>query len=184
MKTDAYRQSEEQCSLARKPCEEPDEIRAAWQHAERAMELDPDNASAAVLAGDLLLLDFDQILREEYSERRAGESALPYYERALEVEPLHADAWSGKAHALCRMERYEEALAAVEAGLAALPHGVDYLWDPNVYPYVDRELRKARVMALLGLGRCEAARRELEEAPALYPEHYYLVELRAEVGEG
>ena len=184
MKTAAYRQAEKHCREAEHLSHGPAAgIPAAWQHVHRALELDPDHASASVLAGDLWLYEYDEIGSGDHSERSAAETALPYFERALEVEPLHADAWAGKAHALCRLERYEEALAAAQAGLAALPHGIDYLWHPEVYAHVDRELRGAMVSALLGLGRRAAAWKALEEALSWYPEHWYLEPLRARFEE-
>jgi tetratricopeptide (TPR) repeat protein len=184
MRTAAYRQADEHLRQALHFSHGPDEdLPAAWRHICRALELDPNHASASVFAGEMWLYDYDRIGCGEHAERSGAEAALPYFDRALEVEPLHAEAWGCKAHALCRLERYEEALAAAEAGLKALPHGVDHLWYPEVYPFVDRELSDAMVNALVGLGRRAEGLRVLDDALSRYPGHPYLDGLRAELDE-
>jgi tetratricopeptide (TPR) repeat protein len=153
----------------------------SWRFVSEALALDPDHLDANILAGDLWVTYWDDIGYEDHSECSAAEVALPYFDRALEIEPRHSDAWSGKSRALRRVGRFEEALAAAETGLATLPDRVDYLSSSEVYRYVAEELYEGKVKALLELGRREEARRALEEGLGLYPDSWYLKDIRAEV---
>ena len=57
----------------------------------------------------------------EYKNQDAVEEAVTVYERAIDIEPTNANFWTGKGIALAFLQRYEEALAAVEQALQLNP---------------------------------------------------------------
>ncbi len=164
-------------SAARMADQQPGE---AWRVISRALEIDPDHAGGWIVAGGLWLLDWDAVDDLEESERTehlGAAKALHHFDRALSIEPLHAEAWSGRARALCRLGRYDEALVAVDGGLKSLPHGVDHSWSPATIPFIHRELIVPAVEALLGLGRRDEAWEVLQAAMERYPGQGYLEQL-------
>ncbi|HUI25178.1 MAG TPA: tetratricopeptide repeat protein, partial [Candidatus Kryptonia bacterium] len=57
-----------------------------------------------------------------YMERQMYEQALADYERALSFKPRLLAAWSGKALALTRLNRFDDAIAANRSALAVNPN--------------------------------------------------------------
>jgi tetratricopeptide (TPR) repeat protein len=157
------------------------DLRKAWLTVEEALGLDPNHVNANVLAGDLRCTE-SEVLNPELSQVQAAALALPYYERALQAEPRHADAWSGKSCALGHLSRHAEALTAAESGFAVLPLRVGYHWSYEVYRSVAEELYEGKLRALVALGRREEALQTLAEGLSRYPERTYLVEIQAELG--
>ncbi len=142
--------------------------------AQAALEICPEYVEAWVRLGETWLYRDAEDAPASDWDRQHAEKALTYFEQALAIEPLHADAWGGKARALVVLGRYEETLAAVDAGIAALPLGVEYCWIPLASPFIHRELLVPAIKALVFLGRRDEARRVLEAALACYPGQTYL----------
>jgi FkbM family methyltransferase len=67
--------------------------------------------------------DFDAVhlLANIQSKQGDKEAALASYDRALELQPDHADALNGRGAALHELERFEEALASYDRALAVEP---------------------------------------------------------------
>ncbi|MFN3653620.1 MAG: DUF3856 domain-containing protein [Armatimonadota bacterium] len=154
----------------------------AWRCLLEALQIEPDHLEALTLAGDLALLEWDDIDCPEIRDAKTGCAiALSYYERALAIEPRHADPWAGKALALVWLGRFEEALAAAEKGLEVLPLRLGDLESPEVYQNVAESLYSDRAQALRGLGRWDEALATLDEGLRLYPDSRLLRGYRPEM---
>lgn len=158
------------------------ELREAWRCTCRALELDMRNVEVNVLAGDLWLNEWLEIGYPDHSETEAAETALAYYEKALSERPHDANAWAGKTHALLRLRRLEDALAASRAGLESLPRRVGvFMKDPEVFVRVGEEVYDGAVRALLAVGRRQAAERLLADGLNAFPDSNYLRTLLPDV---
>jgi tetratricopeptide (TPR) repeat protein len=76
---------------------------------DRAIAADPESPRIRMLLGDLFLL------------QRRFEDAVTAYRAVIEVDAGSSDAWANLGRALDRLERREEARAAVERALAIEP---------------------------------------------------------------
>jgi adenylate cyclase len=96
------------------------QARPLW---ERALELDPDSAALNAMLGFLAFVD----ARHGWWDDR--ETALrkgsAYIERALSLDPLHADAHLTSGLILLVQGRHDEAVAAVRRALELAPNGAD-----------------------------------------------------------
>jgi adenylate cyclase len=82
--------------------------------ATRAIQLDPRNALGHAISGHFRAY-----------HQRDPESALPCFDRALEVGPSHALSWTLCSASLSYLGRAEEALAAARRGFSLSPQGPD-----------------------------------------------------------
>lgn len=84
-----------------------------------------DRPGAASLGFDALARDADQAIREQRYEQ-----ALALYERMVEREPAHREAWRYRGWCLLKLERFAEAQSVLNSLLQAHPgdgHGLLYL---------------------------------------------------------
>lgn len=144
----------------------------ALEHAEAALEIQPEHVQSLVLAAAVYTFQGKELgLGIDVSSR----AALNCYERALAVEPELAEAWSGKAFLLLRLDRPEEALAAADCGLAALTHPVGPdMDDPEVQVKIAENLFSNKIRALLAIGRKDEARQALSDGFEHCPQSEYL----------
>jgi adenylate cyclase len=82
--------------------------------AHRAVQLDPRNALGHTISGHYRAY-----------HQRDPQSALPFFDRALEVGPSHALSWTLRSASLSYLGRAEEALAAAQRGFSLSPQGAD-----------------------------------------------------------
>ena len=85
--------------------------REALDHAQKALELNPDNADAAYLAAAVLLAFC--ALDESSSDCRFGE-AEKFTRKAIEASPEHRDAKNALGVILIHQKRYDEAIAVLK----------------------------------------------------------------------
>lgn len=155
-----------------------DPVARAWHCVSKAVELDPNNADALVLAGELWLRQWEAMGFADHSETDAATVALTYFNAALSKEGAHANAWAGKGCTLMRLQRYRKALAAAQRGLTVLSQRVgDGMETPGVYQFVAEDLYDGTVQALLKLGRGEEAWQVLKQALSEFPASDYLLRL-------
>jgi tetratricopeptide (TPR) repeat protein len=111
----------------------------------------------------------------EMARKDAG-AALPHFERALELNPQHADfaASIGRAQALLALGREGDALAAFEAALALEPNDVDLAQRIEVLKFRGLEQGLARARDLARGGRLDDAVRAYTSAIASSPESPFL----------
>ena len=149
-------------------------------HAARARLLEALDISAAlqlaaIKLGELYLFKYEELGIEQ---RYADGEALKLFEKVIQREPRHAEAWSQKALALLYLERFTEALEAAGSGLAVLPLRVGYaMTGPDVYTNVTEALYDRKVRALLELGRRHEAFTTLSEGLRACPKSEYLTRL-------
>jgi tetratricopeptide (TPR) repeat protein len=161
------------------------DLPGAWRRVCEALELDLNCVEANVLAGDLWLLEWNEIGYEDHSRTEAAVAALAYFDHAVAIEPRYADAWAGKTRALLELGRFEEAVEAGKLGLAVLPERIGKLMSSSeVYRNVGEELYDGVVCALLALKRQREASKILQDALALYPDSAYLQKLVPRAREG
>ena len=116
---------------------------AAEGHFRRAMELNPDHATALLALAGVLdaqqrRAEADELLRrvrelrgddaavlqnvaEALRKQERYDEALAIYREVLELDPGYALAYAGMGDALFRLERYEEALGALQQALSVQP---------------------------------------------------------------
>ena len=95
---------------------EMEEFEEAISYFDRVLELDPHHLDAWSAKGDALLgvsenkptIEKLVIEGKEYLQRKEFEKALICFDRALELDPHHLDAWGLKGDALLEMERSEK----------------------------------------------------------------------------
>ena len=82
--------------------------------ATRSIQLDPRNPLGHAMSGHYRAY-----------HQRDPQSALPFFDRALEVGPSHALSWTLRSASLSYLGRAEEALAAARRGFSLSPRGPD-----------------------------------------------------------
>ena len=112
----------------------------------RALELDPDYRDARQNLGEVL--------------RRRGEyeAAETQYREALRIEPGHAPAFAGLGQSLFQLERYAEAVAAIDSAI-----------ESGLEPFRAQPLNLVAAQALGRLGRFGEAERRVTETAAAAP---------------
>ncbi len=150
--------------------EDPDE--EVLKHLQLALARSPKHIPSLVLLGELYLLrDVDTGLSEDTRDQ----IALACFERALECEPRHAEAWSCKALALLYAGRHSEALAAADTGRDAVASLVGQgMTNAEIRLLVRERLWDVRILALIGLERFDLARRSLEDGLHDCPQSTFL----------
>ncbi|MHB1000416.1 MAG: tetratricopeptide repeat protein [Armatimonadota bacterium] len=147
----------------------------ALSYAQAALEIEPGNVEALVLIGDIHTLFPDALGLDTAISYK---SALEYLDRALDIEPKHADALGAKALTLIYTQRFEEALDTAERGLFVLPLRIGYgMNHDSVYTNIAEALFDRKVRALLGLGRDNEARQTLSDGLLHCPGSKYLTRL-------
>ncbi len=125
----------------------------------RAAQAEADSKRAEAVGG---------IFKHAYELVEGGrwEEALEALDRALAIEPAHANVWNNRGVALGNLERYAEALQAYDQALAI---------DPN-----DAKAWNNRDIALFALNRWDEAIAALDEGLSRFPlEHDTLTETPA-----
>ncbi|MCZ7647396.1 MAG: tetratricopeptide repeat protein [Planctomycetota bacterium] len=151
------------------------ELRLEWLKTK-----DPHSSNAEYLRG--------------YCKLKEGEpeAALPFLERAIELDPFMADAWSGVGWVRFRQGRLEEALAPFQRALELKP---DLAWAAEFFLRAQAQIllgkakeHTARGWRLCGEDRIEEGLRELYHALRLVPDfpearHYAAAVLRRQQAE-
>lgn len=147
----------------------------ALSYAQAALEIDPGHVQALILVGEIHTLCPDELGLDTATSYAI---ALEHLNRALDIEPRHAEAWGDRGLTLIYAQRFEEALDAAERGLSVLPLRIGYgmSYQP-VYTNVAEALFDRKVGALLGLGRSEEARQALTDGLLHCPGSKYLSRL-------
>ena len=92
----------------------------ALADAEKAVELAPGDGRYRKLMADLEVLQSPpEVMRlgqegAQYLQAGQDQQALSIFDQLLAIEPNNAKAWQMKGHALHKLERYEEELAALD----------------------------------------------------------------------
>lgn len=154
-----------------------DQWEQALVYALEGLRFYADRPGLLILIGDIYVVANDDL---GMSEEEASGLALDYFERAIQIEPGLAEAWSGKSLALMHLGRYGEALHAAEEGLKVLPLREDIPTD-ELYKNIGESLFDAKVRALIGLGRTKKAREALSEGLRHFPGSLYLSDIAGEV---
>src|SRR5688500_14523065 len=89
--------------------------RAVLGYLEEALAADPLCYEALVMAGDIWSLDQEELGVEVDEGSRI---AVSFYNRAIAAQPDVAEAYAEKGRTLTCLERWEDALACLEGGLA------------------------------------------------------------------
>ncbi len=120
---------------------------ATWAY-EKAISLDPNNASAWLNFGESLIL-------------RRNDEALAALNRSLELNSQNADAWNSKGSILSFMNRRNESLQAHAKALEITNNALET--NPQ-----DAKAWQSRAAALSGLGRLEEYRNAVEKIVEIY----------------
>lgn len=84
--------------------------------------------------GDVLYIDGNNVFKDGHYERAAG-----YFKEALEENPKHGAALRGLANSYVQLQRYDEALAAIERAIQLDPEfGGNYALRGIIYDHVGR----------------------------------------------
>ena len=102
----------------------------AFQHFEKAVELNPDNASAQTNLGNVLALKKEQ-LRE----------ALFHLRKGAELDPDSASGQNDLGIALARANNLDESIVHIQKAVALAPGDADYRFNLGRGPGGKRELR-------------------------------------------
>ena len=142
----------------------------AWRLVRESLDVDAAAPHANVLAGDQLLWSWECLGLAGYSGELAAREALPYYRRALAVQPGNADAYSGQTAALLEIGELEAAVTSARESLAVLDARIGaQMDDPEVYRLVAEEVYSNAVKALAAAGEMEEARVALARGLAEFP---------------
>jgi tetratricopeptide (TPR) repeat protein len=150
-----------------------DRPRAAICYLEEALEADPHCYEALVMLGEVWDDAEEELgLKEGEGSRRA----LPYYERAIALQPDNAEAYAEMSGALVHLDQYERALEAANQALALLdqPPVTDH--SDDVWVNIAETVYRMRALALLNLNRPAEGRRVLDEGLQRFPESWYLTD--------
>jgi type IV pilus assembly protein PilF len=111
-------------------------LREAYDHAQRAIKLNPDNAGAAYL-GAVILLQFCAL--DAHSSDCRFKEAEALARKALEIEPEHRDARNSLGVILVHEQRYDEAIAALKPLTEDLVYGSpEAAWGNLGWAYLER----------------------------------------------
>ncbi len=115
--------------------------------------------------------------------RQDARTALPHFDRALELNPQHDDvaAWLGRGQSLLALNRDAEALAAFEAALAADPSQAELGRRVEVLKFRNVEQGLARARDAARGGRLDEAAQAYTAAIASSPDSAFLYRERAGV---
>ena len=118
----------------------------ALAEADAVLDEAPEHLGALLLKADLL------------QQGGAGEAAAVLYERAVDVAPGSAQAWSERARCLHALGRHDEALPAAERARALLADPANAVYAPAVYLSLIWCLREKRLFreALAAAEECLA----------------------------
>lgn len=89
------------------------EYEKALEYFDRALKIDPENASAWSNRGVVLKM------------LGRNEEAMKSYNRAIEIDPSHGDAWYNKGRLLMSMKRYKEAIHCYKKALEIDPDDIE-----------------------------------------------------------
>ena len=111
-------------------------LREAYEHVQRALKLNPDNADAAYL-GTVVLMQFCA-LDEASSDCRLPE-AERLARRTLEIAPEHRDAKNSLGVILVHEHRYDEAIGVLKPLTQDLVYGSpEHAWGNLGWAYLER----------------------------------------------
>ncbi|MCX4243721.1 TPR end-of-group domain-containing protein [Paraliomyxa miuraensis] len=125
--------------------------------------------------------EIDRQVAQQWIREASAAHALPYLERALRHRPLDAALLRERGYCLSAMGRHEQAVASLEASLAALPAHTLRTWGKDdalleVTNDVAEEVAAALKLtherlgfALFGLGRLEDARASFIRSHSITP---------------
>ncbi|MEN6371534.1 MAG: tetratricopeptide repeat protein [Armatimonadota bacterium] len=163
----------------RKSEDEKESVVKAVKILNRILKEDPDHVLSLILMGGIL--EFSKGCFQELGlsdEAQAYTKALEYCDRALEIDPLSAEAWACKSEILLlRIGQPAQALDAVKKGMQAFVGGSPSPEDdPKLRLWVGETLYSNKVWALAALGREDEARETLAEGFRHYPGSKFLQE--------
>ncbi len=143
---------------------------AVWVRIREWLEKYPDSADAHIIAGEATMEESDEDPATEGGEDAAFKRALGYLERAIELAPKHADAWSELAKVYFAMGRYQDSYEAAGTGVEALRFRESYLEDDYVYDNVGAQLYCTAALAAHRGGRPDLASACLDRAKQEFPD--------------
>lgn len=133
-----------------------DDYETAVSYLEKATKINPQDANLLALCGSIMY---------EYGRTAA---AIPYFERALEIDSENGFALEGMGFSLNLLERYEEAISCFDRLLDAHPISDS---DLSLSLYHQRFTYVYRSCSLIGLGRYEEARSILDQSLKIDPKN-------------
>ena len=145
--------------------------RVALEYLAEALEADPHCYEALVMAGELYDRWGEDI---GLDEREASLTAVSYYDRAIAVQPDHAEAYAEKAIALLHLDEFRAALESADRGMAVFDIHPTLDLPPDVWINIGESLYRAKALALNELGRADEGRRVLNEGLSRFQGSEYL----------
>jgi adenylate cyclase len=96
---------------------DPEALDRAYDLAQKALDLDPEDAWCAMIVGRVML------------HRRRFDLAQHFYDQAIALNQNDADILASRSYLLTCLGRAEEAVAAVKGAMALNPHHRSWYWE-------------------------------------------------------
>jgi tetratricopeptide (TPR) repeat protein len=150
--------------------------RVAMDYILEALDADPQCYEALVFAGDLYShsrLGADLTPHEHDAARMA----ISYYDRAIRVQPDHAEAYAEKLIPLSVLGEYDAAVECADQGLKLFDARPTTDSPPEVWMNIGESLYRRKALALKDSGRTAEGRRVLGEGLSRFPDSEYLTQI-------
>jgi tetratricopeptide (TPR) repeat protein len=147
--------------------------RVAMDYILDALDADPQCYEALVFAGDLYTHSrwgLDLALSEEDAARMA----ISFYDRAIQVQPDHSEAYAEKILPLMDLDEYDAAIECADHGLKVFDSRPTTDSPPVVWTNFGESLYRRKALALKYSGRTGEGRRVLNEGLTRFPGSEYL----------
>jgi tetratricopeptide (TPR) repeat protein len=151
-------------------------LRVALDYAMEALDVAPRCYEALVLAGDLLSLT-TSAAEFGLHEREAAQRAISYYDRAIQVQPDHAEAYAEKLVPLLDLGEHQAAIECADQGLALFDIRPTTDCPAEVWTNIGESLYGRKSLALKNSDRTAEGRRVLEEGLSRFPGSWYLTQI-------
>ena len=151
-----------------------DRPQVALDYLAEALDADPECYEALVMAGELHNLWAPELGLED---QEGPLKAISFFDRAIAVQPDHAEAYAEKALALLDLEEYAEAITCTDRGLALLDSPPTTNYPPEVCINIGESLYSHQAIAFKESGRRDEGRRVLEEGLHRFPGSEYLTQI-------
>jgi tetratricopeptide (TPR) repeat protein len=154
-----------------------DRFKVALDYLMEALDADPRCYEALVFAGDIYSTDSPSAAAElGLSEREAAQMAIAFYDRAIQVQPDHAEAYAEKILPLLDLEEYQAAIECADQGLKLFDARPTTDCPKEVWTNIGKSLYGRKSLALKNSGRTAEGRRVLEEGLSRFPGSWYLTQ--------
>jgi tetratricopeptide (TPR) repeat protein len=152
-----------------------DRLKVALSYIEEALDADPRCYEALVFAGDIHSTSAGAELG--LPEREAARVAVSYYDRAIQIQPDHAEAYAEKIVPLLDLEEYQAAIECADQGLKLFDARPTTDCPADVWTNIGESLYGRKSLALKRSGRTAEGRHVLEEGLSRFPGSWYLTQI-------